>query len=47
VMERLHKKVTFKGKKTSFQNIMLSQARSIANHFLDGNKKFEAFVYRW
>lgn len=46
VMDRLHKEVTFKGKKTSFQNIILKQARSIANHLLDNNKKFEAFVYR-
>lgn len=47
VMERLHQEVTFKGKKTSFQNILLAQARSIANSLLDSNKKFEPFIYRW
>lgn len=47
VMDRLHTEITFKGKKTSFQNIILKQARSIANQLLDSNKNFEAFVYRW
>jgi len=47
VMERLYAKITFRGKQTAFQDILLSQARSIANFLLDDNKPFEAFVYKW
>ena len=46
VMKRLHQKITFKKNKLSFQNILLAQARSIANTILN-NKKFEPFIYRW
>lgn len=47
IMERLYTKVSFKGKQTSFDDIMLGQARRVANYLLDENKGFEAFVYRW
>jgi len=47
VMGRLYKKTKFKGKKTTFQNIILMQARDITNQLLDKNKKFEAFIYKW
>ncbi len=47
VMERLYTKVNFKGKQTPFQDIMLSQARGVANYVLDSNKEFEPFVYKW
>lgn len=47
VMERLYTKVNYKGKKTTFQDIMLSQARSISNYLLGKNKNFEPFIYKW
>lgn len=47
VMERLYTKVSYKGKQTTFDDIMLGQARRVANYLLDENKGFEAFVYRW
>lgn len=47
VMERLYTKITYKGRKTTLQDVMLSQARAVANYLLDKNKEFEPFIYKW
>ncbi|MDD5022849.1 MAG: CRISPR-associated endonuclease Cas1, partial [Candidatus ainarchaeum sp.] len=47
VMERLYTKINYGGKKTTFQDVMLSQARAVSNYLLGKNKNFEPFVYKW
>lgn len=47
VMERLHTKIEYKGKKVSFQGIMLRQARQIVKMLLGEKEKYEPFIYRW
>jgi len=47
IIDRLDNKVHFKNKRLSFKDILLSQARDIANSFLDESKEFEPFVYKW
>jgi CRISPR-associated protein Cas1 len=47
VMERLHTKINYNGKKTTFQDVILSQARAVSGYLLDKNKEFKPFVYKW
>lgn len=47
VMARLHSKITFEGKKTSVQGVILRQARNVARMLLENDFEFKPFVYKW
>ncbi len=47
VMERLHSKIVFEGKKLELQGIILKQARAIAKSLLDDSFEFKPFIYKW
>lgn len=46
VMSRLSAEITFEGCKTTFQDIILKQCRSIVSSLLE-QKEFKAFTYKW
>ncbi|RLG21246.1 CRISPR-associated endonuclease Cas1 [Candidatus Micrarchaeota archaeon] len=47
LLSRLNQQIRFKGKKTSFKNIILGESRSIAQYVLGNIPEYEPFVYRW
>ncbi len=47
IYTRLDTIITYKGKKRSFSEIIIKQARSIAKFLLGENKKYTPFIYRW
>ncbi|MBI5347117.1 MAG: CRISPR-associated endonuclease Cas1 [Candidatus Aenigmarchaeota archaeon] len=47
VMERLHTKIEFRGKKVSFSSIVKRQARLFVKVLLGEKDKYEPFIYRW
>ena len=47
VLERLHTKITYKGKEVTFQGMILGQSRQLVKLLLGEKENYEPFVYRW
>lgn len=47
VLDRLHTEIKYRGKKTTFQFIILDNCRNLARLLLDETKLYEPFVHKW
>lgn len=47
VLGRLHTEIKYKGKKTTFQFIIIDNCRNLARTLLDKNEIYEPFVHKW